>query len=142
MYKTEPIIVDTSGFKGLFGGKKLNGFNVKENNFSDAIKETKSNKSATASVVAQEIKSIPKTETVSASSKKTQSTSQLSKALGVSQPDITNIMQQSGLINGGKITSAGLAKGLVIKNYMGKDYIAYPENLDELKKISRQTPSA
>ena len=136
-YKTEPIIVDQDGIKGVFGGKKLNGFNIKVNNFSYAIKETKSNKSETVSIVAQEIKPVEKTETVYPPSKKVQSASQLSKALGVSQADITNIMQQSGLINGDKITSAGLAKGLVVKNYMGKDYIAYPDNLDELNKIKK-----
>ena len=137
LYKTEPIKVSAGGIKGIIGGEKLNGFNVTVNTFADTIKETKSNKSETVSVVAQEIKSAPKTETASSPSKKVQSASQLSKALGVSQADITNIMQQSGLINGDKITSAGLAKGLVIKNYMGKDYIAYPDNLDELNKIKK-----
>jgi hypothetical protein len=44
-------------------------------------------------------------------------------------------MLQSGLIHGDKITSAGLSKGLVMKNYMGKDYIAYPGNLKELDKL-------
>ena len=135
MYKTEPIIIDQDGIKGVFGGKKLNGFNVKVNTLSDVIKETKSNKSETGSVVTREIKSVQKTKKFSSPSKKTQSASQLSKALGVSQADITNIMQQSGLIHGDKITSAGLSKGLVMKNYMGKDYIAYPDNLTELDKL-------
>lgn len=138
-YKTEPIIVDQDGIKGVFGGKKLNGFNIKVNTFSDGLKETKSNKSETASDVAQEIKSASKPEPISSPSKKTQSASQLSKAFGVSQVDITNLMQQSGLINGDKITPAGLAKGLVMKNYMGKDYIAYPDNLPEFNKLKDKT---
>jgi hypothetical protein len=137
MYKTEPKIIDASGLKGFIGGKKLNGFNVKVNTFSDTTKETKSNKYETASVIANQNISTPKTETVSSYSKKTQSASQLSKVIGVSQADITNIMQQAGLINGDKITSAGFSKGLVMKNYMGKDYIAYPDDLDELKKIKK-----
>lgn len=137
LYKTEPIKVSSGGIKGIIGGEKLNGFNVTVNTFADTIKETKSNKSETVSVDVQKIKSAPKTGTASSPPKKVQSASQLSKVLGVSQADITNIMQQSGLINGDKITSAGLAKGLVIKNYMGKDYIAYPDNLDELNKIKK-----
>lgn len=137
LYKTEPIKVGASGFKGLIGGEILNGFNVTVDKLSSPSKEIKPNKAETVSVVAQEIKSVQKTETTSSPSKKVQSASQLSKVLGVSQADITNIMQQSGLINGDKITSAGLAKGLVIKNYMGKDYIAYPDNLDELNKIKK-----
>lgn len=139
-YKTEPIIVDKDGLKGMLGGKKLNGFNVIVNTFTDTIKETKPNKSETISVVSHEIKSTPKTETVSLPSKKTQSASQLSKTLGISQAEITKIMQQSGLINGDKITPAGLAKGLVIKNYMGKDYIAYPDNLAELSMLKDKRP--
>ena len=58
----------------------------------------------------------------------------------MSQADITNIIQQSGLISGDKITSAGLSKGLVMKNYMGKDYIAYPDNLTEVNKLKDKTP--
>jgi hypothetical protein len=138
-YKTEPIIVDQDGLKGVFGGKKLNGYNVKVNTLWDTIKEIKPNKSATTSVIAPETIIGLKTETVSIPSKKTQSASQLSKTLGVSQADIIKIMQQSGLINGDKITAAGLAKGLVIKNYMGKDYIAYPDNLTELNKLRDKT---
>jgi hypothetical protein len=134
-YKTEPVIVDKDGIKGVFGGKKLNGFNVKVNTFSNLVKESKINKSETVSFVTQETKSAPNAETISYPSIKIQSSSQLSKALGVTQADIINIMQQSGLINGDKITSAGLSKGLVMKNYMGKDYIAYPDNLSELNKL-------
>lgn len=29
----------------------------------------------------------------------------------------------------------GLARGLVMKNYMGNDYIAYPDNLVELDEL-------
>jgi hypothetical protein len=140
LYKTEPIKVAAGGIKGFIGGEKLDGFNVAVDNLSNPNKENKPNKSKTASIVSNEIKSNTQTETISFPSKKTQSASQLSKALGVSQADITKIMQQSGLINGDKITSDGLAKGLVVKNYMGKDYIAYPDNLPELNKLKDKTP--
>lgn len=68
---------------------------------------------------------------------KTLSTSQLSKLLSVSQNDITDLMQKIGFINGDKITEVGISKGLVMKNYMGKNYISYPENLDELSQLKK-----
>lgn len=139
-YKTEPIIIEKDGLKGVFGGKKLNGFNIKLDTFSDGIKESKPNKTEPVSIIIKEMESIPKTETVSVAPPKIQSASQLSKALGVSQAEITILMQQSGLITGDKITSIGLSKGLVIKSYMGKDYIAYPDNLLELNILKDKTP--
>lgn len=138
-YKTEPIIIEKDGLKGVFGGRKLNGYKIILNTFSDVKKEYKPIKSDTVSVVVQELKSIPKTETVSIPPQRTQSASQLSKALGVSQAEITIIMQQSGLISGDTITSIGLSKGLVMKSYMGKDYIAYPDNLIELNLLKSKT---
>lgn len=136
MYKSEPIIVDASGIKGFIGGKKLNGFNVKVDKLSNTSKENKSVKSDSVSIVENKNKSQLTTSTVPNSSIKTLSASQLSKALGVSPADITKIMEQSGLIKGDKITHTGLSKGLVMKSYMGKDYIAYPDNLDELNKLT------
>ena len=141
MYKTVPIIVDATGIKGYIGGKKLNGFNVTIDNLSNPIKEIKPVRSEAVLNEVKEVK-LTTTETSSISSKKTQSASQLSKALGVSQADITNIMQQSGLISEDKITPVGLSKGLVMKNYMGKDYIAYPDNLSELDKFQNKRPDA
>jgi len=139
MYKTEPIIVDASGIKGFIGGKKINGFNVKADNLSNPIKDIKPARSEAVLNTVKEVKPTSK-ETISIASKKTQSASQLSKFLGISQADITNHMQTSGLISGDKITSVGHSKGLVMKNYMGKDYIAYPDNLPELNKLKDKTP--
>jgi len=139
MYKTEPIIVDASGIKGFIGGKKINGFNVKADNLSNPIKDIKSARSEAVLNTVKEVKPTSK-ETISIASKKTQSASQLSKFLGISQADVTNHMQTSGLISGDKITSVGHSKGLVMKNYMGKDYIAYPDNLPELNKLKDKTP--
>lgn len=121
-YKTEPIKVEKDRITGFFGAKKLNGFNVIVDNLTITSKETRDFKE----------QKVVKEETVVNISSKPLSASQLSKSLGVTQSDITNIMQNSGLINGDKITALGQSKGLIIKNYMGKDYIAYPENLAEL----------
>ncbi len=121
-YKTEPIKVERDGIYGIFGAKKLNGFNVIVDNLTITSKEIKDFKE----------QKVVKVETVVNISSKPLSASQLSKSLGVTQSEITNIMQNAGLINDDKITALGQSKGLVIKNYMGKDYIAYPENLAEL----------
>jgi len=139
MYKTEPIIVEAIGIKGFIGGKKINGFNVKADNLSNPIKDIKPARSEAVLNTVKEVKPTSK-ETISIASKKTQSASQLSKFLGISQADITNHMQTSGLISGDKITSVGHSKGLVMKNYMGKDYIAYPDNLPELNNLKDKTP--
>jgi hypothetical protein len=135
-YKTEPIIVDKSGIKGLIGGKKLNGFNVKIDNLQNISNESKSKRIEITSNTTIEIKS-SSAETGPNISSKVQSASQLSKSFGVSQFEITSIMQGAGLINEDTITEIGLAKGLVLKSYMGKDYIAYPSNLTEFNSIRK-----
>ena len=121
-YKTEPIIGDKEGLKGVFGSKKLNGFNVIIDNLSISIKEIKSHKA----------------EFISRSYIKTISASHLSISLGISLTDITNLLQRAGFIQDDKITATGLSKGLVMKNYMGKDYISYPENLVELNELKKK----
>jgi hypothetical protein len=141
MYKTEPIIVDAVGIKGFVGVKKLNGFNVTIDNLTQPTKETKFDRVITELNPKKEEKK-PPTESYSDPSKKTKSASQLAKSLGTSQADITNLMQKNGLINNDKITPAGLEKGLVMKNYMGNDYIAYPDNLPELNVLRNKRPDA
>lgn len=134
-YKTKPIKVDQSGFKGLIGAQKLNGFKVLYDNLSSASRQSQV-KVNYAENIPKETKTI-KNEPFLSSSNKPLSTSQLSKILGVSAADITSKMQNSRLINGDKITDLGKSKGLVMKNYMGKDYIAYPESLAELDAFAK-----
>lgn len=136
-YKTEPIKVDKDGIKGFFGGQKLNGFTIKIDNLSNEISEIKIHKAEINSSVSREFNKI-KIEKISTTSVNTKSAKQLSTLLNVPPADITAFMQKAGLINGDKITATGLAKGLVIKNYMGNDYVAYPENLAELKGLKKQ----
>lgn len=66
---------------------------------------------------------------------KSKSASKLCEKWGVSVKEFNNMMQQRGLINGERITELGLSKGLVMKSYMGNDYIAYPEDLPELQDL-------
>ncbi len=122
-YETSPIIVDQGGITGFLGAKKLNGFNVITDKLVQISKEVKESP-------------IEKPASAASFSGKNVSASQLSKTLKVSQSEITDLMQKKGFINGDKITEVGLTKGLTIKNYMGKDYISYPENMEEFKLLS------
>jgi hypothetical protein len=131
-YKTEPIITDQGGIKGVFGGKKLEGKKVIVDNLTSSSKEKDVATHENSNNFPK-----PSTATFSNISSKTLSASQLSKTLGVSQTDITNLMQKFGLITGDKITEVGKSKGLTMKNYMGKDYIAYPDNLAELNELKK-----
>ena len=126
-YETKPTLES----KGIFGGKKLIGFNVIVDNLKDvSIENTiQTSQSKFQNNVNQNIIEIKEQQEINQT--KLQSASQLSKTFGLPQSDITNLMQKNGLIDGDKITSIGVSKGLVMKNYMGKNYIAYPDNLPE-----------
>jgi PLD-like domain len=124
-YKTSPNVVDKQGFKGLLGGKKLNGFKVVENKFDALNTESPSVVSGTVAPVVR----------MDSSTSKHLSASQIAKIHGVSSKDVASLMQKKGLINGDMITNEGESRGLLIKSYMGNKYIAYPENLPELKEI-------
>lgn len=70
-------------------------------------------------------------------SEKTFSTTQLAKQFMISSFEITNLMQIKGLINDDKITELGKSKGLILKQYMGKNFISYPENLPEFNDLKK-----
>lgn len=126
LYKTKPNLLDEHGIKGLIGGKKIDGFNVIENNFPETKKENIKPTTESKNVIIE--KTILNVG-------KTQSVSQLSKKMNFSVAEITNLMQKSGFINGESITPLGKSKGIELKKYMGKEYIAYPENLEEFKLL-------
>ena len=136
LYKTRPIVGDAEGFKGLVGGKKLNGINIEIDNFTLLPGQSKLERSSVNVSPIKEANSNA-AESLAGQVNKTQSASQLSKKLGVTQADIVNLMHQKGLIDGDQITPMGRGKGLVLKNYMGKDYIAYPDNLPELDELGK-----
>lgn len=120
-YKTEPIKIEKDDITGLFGAKKLHGFKVLYDNLainSQNLKEYKTKLNSNESI-------------------KTLSASQLSKKIGVSTFDINNLMQNKGLINGDNITKLGESKGIIMKQYMGKNYISYPENIEELNALKK-----
>jgi len=117
-YKTKPIIIS----KGVLNKKELKGFDVLKDELSIKTEGTKKGLN---------LENVVKKDII-----KTFSASQLSKSLGISQNAITNKMEKSGLTKNGNITKQGISKGLIIKSYMGKDYIAYPENLIELNDLT------
>lgn len=107
-FRTEPIMVKKSGLSGLVGVKKMEGFNVLEDSLSANSVSTKIIKPI----------SVEKTDTKSAS--------QLGKLKGVSGASITKSMEEKGFVKDGQITDAGISNGLVMKKYMGNEYVAYP----------------
>lgn len=138
LYKTQPVMQDKSGLLGVFGGKKLSGINVVK----DELTTTLSKVSITETIQTKEevtVNYISSRYIANQGEKKvrTLSASQLSKNLGISQADIAKKMQDSKLIQGDEITDLGKDKGLVLKSYMGNSYIAFPEDLEELKSLGK-----
>jgi hypothetical protein len=124
-YKTQPIQTRVSK-------KKLEGFKVLINNFdtisSATEKESQSTETVTTTITTQTV--ITQIHCISAS--------QIAKKYKLQNRAITVLMEQKGYIKGDKITDAGKLKGLVIKTYKGHDYIAYPENLEELNELIKK----
>lgn len=72
----------------------------------------------------------------SQASGKTISASKIAERYGVTVAQVNQIAQNNGWIdNYNNITQLGYQAGLELKNYMGKDYVAYPENHEGFLKI-------
>lgn len=138
-FKTSPVIVEKSGLRGIVGGKKLEGCKVIVDKLNYSVDEPMSQKHENNLSVISKVGFVSNETTIKESHSnligKTMSASQLSKIIGVTPNEITNLMESVGLISGNRITESGQSKGLVLKSYMGNDYIAYPENLSELKSL-------
>ncbi|MFN8416955.1 MAG: phospholipase D-like domain-containing protein [Cytophagaceae bacterium] len=126
-YKTKPKVKNKEGIAGIFGAKELESYEVKVNNFTNDLDDNVSKEEAIK--IKLEITSQKEVKVVSAS--------QLSKTLGIPQSEVVSLMTKYGLINGDKITDKGQLKGLMIKTYMGREYIAYPDNLLELVELKK-----
>lgn len=127
VYQTKPILEEQSGVMGFIGGKKLKGFNV--------IYDSLSANGQYSKPYADLTTARPLARSTAVGNLK--SVSHLSKMLGVSASEITKRMEVLGLVSGDKITEKGVAKGIVIKSYMGKQYIAFPDNLPELVGLKK-----
>lgn len=123
LYKTEPILEQKKGLSGLIGQKQI----VDKKVIVDVFDPN--------NVKTEQIQVSVEKEKMESKSNKTYSVTQLSKLLKVEPKQITTKMESLGFIKGNNVTARGLEKGITMKNYMGNDYIAYPENLNELKGI-------
>lgn len=137
-YKTKPKLDEKGGIQGLVGLKKLVGFEIVVDEFKCSSNPHKSvhvpNSSLTPVQTSPSIQpQSPKMER----HEKCLSASQLSKLYGIPQIELQNLMQIKGLIVGNKITEKGITSGLIMKSYMGNEYISYPDNLDELKELKK-----
>jgi hypothetical protein len=117
-YKTKPKLAKQKGLSGLVGGKRVEGFEV--------VKDTLSQKSNDAK---KEI-AVKKSEDVKSKNSETKSATQLGKLKGISGAQITKFMEENGLVKDGKITDTGSAKGLEMKKFRDKEYIAYPVEIE------------
>ena len=124
LYKTEPILKER---KGVFSALKtaltkdeIEGKNVLVNKFEKEVK------------VHQEIQkkedSSPQISKKIPSGKRV-SLSKISKTINIDSETLKSKLEKEGLINEGKITSSGKELGLEMKNYMGNEYVTYPEDL-------------
>lgn len=117
VYKSIASSENKNNLLGSLGGKKLGERNIIIDKLADVTSEKET---ITIGFKASTI---------------TLSASQLSKKIGIPQNEINQLMLRSGLVKDNIITETGRAKGLITKSYMGKDYIAYPENLVELNEF-------
>ncbi|HSQ47241.1 MAG TPA: phospholipase D-like domain-containing protein [Lutibacter sp.] len=65
------------------------------------------------------------------------SASKIADQIGIDQAHFIAMMEREGYIRDYKITDFGKANGLELKNELGRDYIAYPEDLAPIKKYLR-----
>ncbi len=131
LYKTQPICKEKKGFQGLIGKKQLDGFEILVNKFDSSLstKEKENNPEETITTIITSTTKTVITET------RCISASQIAKNLNLTAREITLLMEKKGYIKEDKITEAGKLKGLMLKKYMGNEYIAYPENMDEFKEL-------
>ncbi|MBD0779303.1 hypothetical protein HPE56_15995 [Maribacter sp. ANRC-HE7] len=123
-FKSEPILKVNKGISSLIGSKKLEGINIVKDELiqvEKSIKQKPTNSGTNSRVKAVE--------------QEVHSASKISKLLDMKQPEFVSIMENEKLINGNQITELGIANGLVMKNYMGRDYIGYPENIVKRVKL-------
>lgn len=66
------------------------------------------------------------------------SISKIAKSLSLKNAVIQEHMEKRGLINDNIITDLGATKGLQMLKFKGKEYIAYPENLDEIRELENR----
>lgn len=120
LYKTEPVFKEKKGFLSGLKKDELEGKNILVNKFEKEVPEKVEIKHVETSQN-QPIKQKPTGKKVSLS--------KVSKTIQVDVETLKENLEDEGLIKQGDITKSGADLGLEMKNYMGNDYIAYPEDL-------------
>lgn len=131
VYKTRPRFEGKSGIQALIGKKKMDGFDVLVNKL-DTLSASKEINKAAEETITTTIVSTTKTVITEV---RCISANQIGKSLNIPAKEITLFMEKRGYIKDDKITEAGKLKGIIYKKYMGNDFIAYPENLEDLKDL-------
>ena len=120
-----PTIKEKKGLKGAFGFRELDGYTIVEDKLTLKQNQTVEKPKSPVNICTNN-------STPSAEGKKI-SASKLGEKLSMSAKELNTLMEAQGLIKGENITELGISKGLVLKSYMGKDYIAYPEDIFTLQ---------
>lgn len=121
LYKTSPKIKEKKGFHGALGFKELDGYTVVEDKLTIKPNQATVKSSTPTNFTTNNFNPSIESKKISAS--------KLSQKLGMSAKELSILMESQGFIKGDAITELGILKGLVFKSYMGKDYIAYPEDI-------------
>ena len=121
VYKSEAILTEKKGLSGLLSKRKIKSIKVLEDNLDKFnFKKVKE-------------KFVEKREEKTNS--KLYSATKLSKILNVSQKELLSLLENEKLINKNEILEKGKKRGIEKRKYMGREYIAFPENMEELRLL-------
>jgi len=145
-FKAVPVLKNKKGlFSGIVGAKEIDTTTILVDELSvffspiaENIKpvEKYTNTSVETSQIVEEHFKIPEIVTETVEIKKFPA-SIIAQFMGIDQAYFIALMEKEGYIRDYKITDFGKANGLELKNDAGRDYIAYPENLEVIKKYRR-----
>ena len=145
-FKAVPVLKNKKGlFSGIVGAKEIDTTTILVDElsvfFSPIAKNIKpvekyTNTSVETSQIVEEHFKIPEIVTETVEIKKFPA-SIIAQFMGIDQAYFIALMEKEGYIRDYKITDFGKANGLELKNDAGRDYIAYPENLEVIKKYRR-----
>ena len=115
IFKKEPQFENAKGLKGVVGRTVYTESKIIENKFKDTKEFSKPKPQSTSTI-------------------KKLSLTQLSKKMGLDKKVLSEMFEKDGLIINSEITDKGKSLGLELRQYMGNEYIAFPESLLQGKK--------
>lgn len=122
-YKSEAVLKTKKGIGGIIGNKEIVDKKVTIDTLDQFAKPT----------IKKPVK-VNLEKEIESSTVKVLSLTKISKIYGVDQESFIALIEDAGFVKDNIITELGISKGLVNKSYMGKEYIAYPDNLVSLLK--------